>query len=77
MFHGFRTLWEGGIRVPLIMKWPGRIPAAIVSEQHTIHMDLTATILGAAGTAPTRELDGIDLLPILKGSTQPVDRTFF
>ena len=43
------------------MKWPARIPAAFVSEQHTIHMDLSATILGAAGTAPTRELDGIDL----------------
>ena len=77
LFHGFRTLWEGGIRVPLIMKWPARIPAAFVSEQHTIHMDLTATILGAAGTAPTRELDGIDLLPILKGTTPPVERTFF
>ena len=59
------------------MKWPARIPAVFVSEQHTIHMDLSATILGAAGTAPTRELDGIDLLPILKGTTPPVERTFF
>lgn len=52
LFHGFRTLWEGGIRVPLIMKWPGRIPAGFVSEQHAIHMDLSATILSAAETAP-------------------------
>ena len=77
LFHGFRTLWEGGIRVPLIMKWPGRIPAGFVSEQHAIHMDLSATILSAAETAPTRELDGIDLLTILRGTTPQVERTFF
>jgi arylsulfatase A-like enzyme len=77
LFHGFRTLWEGGIRVPLIMKWPGRIPAAFVSEQHTIHMDLSATILGAAMTAPARAMDGIDLVPSLEGTAKPADRTFF
>jgi len=32
LFHGFRTLWEGGIRVPLLIRWPGRVPAALVSE---------------------------------------------
>lgn len=77
LFHGFRTLWEGGIRIPLMMKWPGRIPPAFVSEQHTIHMDLSATILSAAATAPTRELDGIDLLPSLEGKSRPAERTFF
>lgn len=77
LFHGFRTLWEGGIRVPLIMKWPGRIPAAFVSEQHTIHMDLSATILAAAETTSTRDLDGMDLLPMLKGAAAPAERTFY
>ena len=77
LFHGFRTLWEGGIRVPLMMKWPGRIPSAFVSERHTIHMDLSATILSAAMTAPARVLDGIDLLPSLTGTSPPADRTFF
>lgn len=77
LFHGFRTLWEGGIRIPLIMKWPGTIPAGLVSEQHTIHMDLSATILAAAGTAATRTLDGVDLVPVLAGTTAPIDRTFY
>ena len=77
LFHGFRTLWEGGIRVPLLIRWPGRVPAALVSEQHTIHMDLSATILRATGTAASRELDAIDLLPILEGRAPSEARTFF
>ena len=63
--------------MPLLIRWPGRVPAALVSEQHTINMDLSATIVGAAGTAESRELDGIDLLPILEGKAPPEARTFF
>jgi arylsulfatase A-like enzyme len=76
-FHGFRTLWEGGIRVPLIMKWPGHIPAGLVSEQQSINMDLGTTILTAASTSPARSLDGIDLVPVLDGTSRPHDRQFF
>ncbi len=56
------------------------IVSFFVSEQHTIHMDLSATILSAAKTTPTRKLDGIDLLPILRGTGSPglpVQRTFY
>ena len=50
LFHRKQTLWEGGIRVPALVRWPGRIPAGRVSDQVGITMDLTASILAATGT---------------------------
>ena len=79
LFHHKGTVWEGGIRVPAILRWPGRIPAGRVSSQVGITMDLTASILAATGTplpADTR-LEGIDLLPILEGRAPEVERTLF
>jgi arylsulfatase A-like enzyme len=78
-FHGFGTLWEGEIHVPCLIRWPGHIPAGTVSEQVAISMDLSATILAAAGisTPPEEQLDGIDLLPILTRKVDPVSRTLY
>ena len=50
LFHRKESLWEGGIRVPLLVRWPGKIPSKQVSRQVGIVMDLTATILAATGT---------------------------
>jgi arylsulfatase A-like enzyme len=78
-YHRKGTLWEGGIRVPLIMTWPGRIPPGRVERQVGIVMDLTRTILAAAG-APVpadAKLEGIDLLPIVEGRAERVERTLF
>jgi arylsulfatase A-like enzyme len=50
--HGKGTLGEGGIRVPCIARWPGRIPAGKVSKQVGIMMDWSATILNLAGAKP-------------------------
>ena len=59
--------WEGGIRVPLVARWPGRIPAGHVSHQPAIIMDLFVTSLRAAGVPlpEDRVLDGHDILPLL------------
>lgn len=72
-------LLEGGIRVPAIVRWPGVVPAKRVTKQMAISMDLTATILAAAETTAAHgyPLDGIDLLPIMKGTSPVQDRTFF
>lgn len=72
-------LLEGGIRVPAIVRWPGIVPANRVMQQMAITMDWTATILAAAKTdaALRRSLDGIDLLPVIKGTSPVRDRTFF
>lgn len=78
LFHRKDTLWEGGIRVPAIFRWPGRLPSGRSSEQPGITMDLTASILAATNTAiPPTHLEGINLLPILEGRTSPVERTLF
>jgi arylsulfatase A-like enzyme len=79
LFHHKGSVWEGGIRVPAIIRWPGRIPAGRVSGQVGITMDLTASILAATGTpvpAETR-LEGINLLPVLEGRVPAINRTLF
>lgn len=79
LFHNKGSLWEGGIRVPAIIRWPGRIPAGSVSGQVGITMDLTASILAATGTAvpPGARHEGIDLLPVLEGRAPVIERTLF
>jgi arylsulfatase A-like enzyme len=79
LFNHKTTLWEGGIRVPCLMRWPARLPQGKTTKQPGITMDLTATILAAAGakTPSTYRPDGIDLLPILTGDRPEVERTFF
>ena len=79
LFHRKDTLWEGGIRVPAILRWPGKLPAGKTSSQVGMTMDLTASILSATGTRVPGEarLEGIDLLPSLGGSAPAVDRTLF
>jgi arylsulfatase A-like enzyme len=73
------TLWEGGIRVPLILRWPGQLPANKRSAQVAITMDLTASVLAVAGaTTPTGyKLDGLNLLPSLSGQLPIVERQLF
>ena len=77
--RGKATLWEGGIRVPLILRWPAALPAGTTSEQVAITMDLTASILAATGSAipPGHRLDGIDILPMLRGDSSLIDRQLF
>jgi len=69
-------LLEGGIRVPAIVRWPGVVPANRVTQQMAITMDWTSTILVAA-KANGGSFDGIDLLPVIRGASGVVDRTFF
>lgn len=78
LFHHKRTLWEGGIRVPCLMRWPAQLSAGQVSHQPGITMDLTATFVAAAGAAPPEgyQFDGINLLPILRGEEPATLRTF-
>ena len=79
VFHHKGSVWEGGIRVPAIVRWPARIPAGKVSDQVGLTMDLTATILAATGTSVPVEArhDGTNLLPVLEGRTPPIGRTLF
>jgi arylsulfatase A-like enzyme len=79
LFNRKGTLWEGGIRVPAIFRWPGRLPAGKVSGQVGIVQDVTASILAATGTTVPQAArpDGINLLPMLDGRSRVVERTLF
>ncbi|MEQ1749065.1 MAG: sulfatase [Prosthecobacter sp.] len=66
------TNWEGAYRVPMIARWPGKIPAGQVSDQLAVMMDLFATVLKATDTKlpDGRLLDGKDIMPLLTGAAK-------
>ena len=63
------TMWEGGLRVPFLMKWPGKVPAGKVTDEFLTSLEILPTLLAATGTAAPDgvKLDGFDLLPVLRG----------
>jgi arylsulfatase A-like enzyme len=65
------TLWDGGIHVPFVAQWKGRIPAGKVLDRPVIQLDLLPTAIAAAGgeVRPEWQLDGVNLLPHLEGKT--------
>lgn len=66
------TYWEGGIRVPFCLKWPGRLEAGQVYRKPVISLDLLPTLVQSAGGSidPSWKLDGVDLMPYLLGSSK-------
>jgi arylsulfatase A-like enzyme len=79
-FTGKKTeLLEGGLRIPAVIAWPGKIPAGHTTPQVGITMDWVATLLAAAGLAPdpAYPLDGMNLLPQLTANAAPVPRSLF
>lgn len=64
-------LYEGGIRVPLIVRWPGVIAPGKVVDTPVISTDWTPTFLEAAGVKPASELDGVSLAGLLQGRALP------
>ncbi|MFH1716283.1 MAG: sulfatase [Planctomycetota bacterium] len=59
--------WEGGLRVPMIARWPGRIPAGLINDSPAGTIDIMPTILNAAGVDIPRDriIDGRDIWPLL------------
>lgn len=64
------TMWEGGLRVPFLAKWPARLPAGKVTDEFLTTLELFPTLLSVTGVAPSRDvkLDGFDMLPVLTGN---------
>ncbi len=77
---GKSTMWEGGLRVPFLLRWPGRVPAGVVSDEFLTALEIVPTLLAASG-APAPEgvkLDGFDMLPVLRGEmTSPREDMFW
>jgi arylsulfatase A-like enzyme len=72
-------VWEGGVRVPAIIRWPGHIRENAITAQLAITMDWTASILALAGANahPEFPLDGTDLIPVCTGKQKTFDRCFY
>jgi arylsulfatase A-like enzyme len=73
--RGFKgEMWEGGLRVPLLARWPGHLPAGRVIGHPVISLDLLPTILAATGIPADAALEGRDLQPLMTGSAVPTPR---
>lgn len=76
--EGKGTAWEGGVRVPCIMKWANVINANTVSDEFMTTLDLLPTIAAITKTSlPTKQIDGINMLPFLKGEVEKSPRNEF
>jgi len=61
------TVYEGGLRVPFIAWWPGKVPAGRVCDEFITALDMLPTFARIAGTTPPAKLDGLDQLDVLLG----------
>ena len=73
------STFEGGIRVPAIVRWPGVVPAGVTSDQVCITFDLTASMAKAAGVPPrsSKPLEGIDIVEHVAAAKPDFDRTLY
>lgn len=72
--EGKGTAWEGGVRVPCIMRWPGHIKAGAVCRELAATIDVLPTLAKLAGAAlPPKKIDGRDIWPLMSGD--PAART--
>lgn len=69
------SVYEGGLRVPLIVRWPGRVPAGTTSSVPTSFQDVVPTLMEASGGSVPSETDGVSMLPVWTGSAAAADRT--
>jgi arylsulfatase A-like enzyme len=63
------SMYEGGLRVPTFARWPGHVRAGSQCDARAVTMDLFPTVLAAAGASAPAPIDGVNLLPLLEGST--------
>lgn len=71
------TVYDGGIKTPLLMRWPGRIPAGTVCPQLMSTVDLAPGFLEAAGLKPASTMQGVSFLPLLADARRPIRNEIF
>lgn len=77
--EGKGSSWEGGVRVPCIMRWPGKIPAGIICDRIAATIDLLPTLAAITqAPLPARKIDGVNILSLLRGdaNANPRDHLF-
>ena len=70
------TMYEGGLRTPMIAHWPGRIPAGTVSDAVWYYADFLPTVADVVRTDAPDDVDGVSILPVLLGETRDVGERF-
>lgn len=70
-------MYEGGLRVPFMVQWKGRLPAGRVYGKPVVSVDIFATAAKLAGAKQPRNLDGVDLMPFLTGEDAGVPHDWF
>lgn len=70
------TMYEGGLRTPMIVHWPDRIPAGTVSDQVWYYADFMPTIADVTGVDAPDNMDGVSILPTLLGESQDIGERF-
>jgi arylsulfatase A-like enzyme len=76
--EGKGTSWEGGPRVPCIMRWPGRINAGTVCSKMAATIDLLPTIAAISGSPlPLKKIDGVNILALLEGEKNANPRNLY
>lgn len=73
---GKRDMYEGGIRVPLIAYWPGKIKPGTTSDHISAHWDFLPTACELAGVQPPAHIDGISYLPTLRGKADQLQHDY-
>jgi arylsulfatase A-like enzyme len=73
------SMWEGGLRVPFIARWPGKLPAGKVTDEFLTSLEFVPTLLAVAGSKSPEgvKLDGFDMLPILRGEAKSPRKEMF
>ena len=67
--EGKGTSWDGGTRVPCVMRWPGKIPAGTKTDTIAMTIDILPTVAALTGAKlPERKIDGLDVWPLLSGA---------
>lgn len=78
MREGKGTSWEGGQRVPAIMKWPGHIPAGTICPELASTIDILPTVAAVTGAAlPQKKIDGVNIVSLLTGEPNAKPRKEF
>lgn len=78
--RGFKAqMWEGGVRVPFLARWPARLPAGKVTGEFISALEVLPTLLAAAGTSAPQglHLDGFDMLGVLEGKQKSLRTEMF
>jgi arylsulfatase A-like enzyme len=71
------TMYEGGLRTPMVVRWPGKVPAAALNTTAVWYFaDLLPTLADLAGVKPPTQIDGISILPTLLGKKQSTTDRF-